>query len=176
MAARHDAKLAAAIGKAGMLTPAYVCPWCGTRNHSVWVGDHVVPLGRAAGSPIVSAGKGCNTSRRGVRASSAQMARLFRPVVPIATHAGEEIRRFCAEWAESRYGSAGFLDLAIGDSGPLVPIQRRDMHSKKIKCPSGQRIADKAYISADGHTPDTLAAKREDYNRGRMAKLRQRGR
>ena len=176
MAASPDAKLAAAIGKAGMLTPAYVCPWCGTRNHSVWVGDHVVPLAKLRGSPIVAAGKGCNTSRRGVRASSLQMERLFRPVVGVATHAGEEIRRFCAEWAALRYGSASFLDLAIGDSGPLVPIQRRDRHWKKVGCPSGQRIADKAYLSADGHTAKSLAARREAYNRQKMARLRPRGR
>lgn len=171
---RPDYKLTGAIGRLGRDTLGYVCPWCGTREHRVWVGDHVVPLARLLGSPIVAAGKGCNTSRRGVRASSLQMGRLFRPELPLATHSGDEIRRFCEEWAAKRYGSTDFLDLAIGDSGPLVPICRRDRLRKKTRCQSGQRIADKAYVASEDYTSESLAEVREAHNRQRMVNLKPR--
>ena len=164
-------KLATAIGRAGKYNPDYVCPWCGTRDHREWVGDHVVPLAKLLGSPIVAAGKGCNTSRRGVRASSLQMERLFRPVVAVATHSGSEIQRFCEEWAAMRYGSPEFLDLAIGDSGPRVYICRRETLQKKTRCQSGQRLADKAYIASGYYTAESLAAERASLYKKRIANL-----
>ena len=167
---RPDSNLSAAVGKAGMWTPDYLCPWCGTRNHRRWVGDHVVPLALSAGSPIVPAGYGCNLSRRGVRASTSQMERLFRPAVEIGTHTGEEIRAFCAAWARARYGSPEFLDLAIGDSGPYYNIKRRAMLEKKVPCKVGQRKADQAYLRFD-YTAAELEAMRERHRRKTIARL-----
>ena len=146
-----ERRLQAAVGRLGWLA-GYECPWCGLGAEdgiSEWEGDHVVALAGAA-SPIVPACRKCNRARVGVRASSAQLGRLFRPAVEAGTHSGEDIRRFCGEWAERRYGSRSFIDLAVGDVGPRVMIARRSQTARRVLCPSGQRVADDAYRRVDG--------------------------
>ena len=142
-----------ALSQIAVLTPAYVCPWCGQR-HVEWVGDHIVPLAGLR-SPMVAAGKKCNFVRRGEVQGSDSLGRLYRPPVPVASCPASEIKRFVKNWAKVRYGSSAFAGLAIADSGPAMRIGRRRAN-KFVDDPVLQQLADKAYLEFDGITENQL--------------------